>query len=347
LQFGRYTLTRSQTTEFGNRGEHCDIIIDEFWVNESTKKACDQLNEIIRIVNRFLDGRKKTNRLVKWKPLPTDRFPEYRLRAGKITNHIARLGADRLAFAYKEKGYKVTKWDVAGHMNEDNHNMRNLVWQYRQHLADTALHLQDQEINDMRRRLERVDGLINISDSIRINIWNEKEYCKDPILKVLRTEGSDSVLPPKWQDYNAKLLPDWPFSPQEYEASTYHCLEILARRSTVKTLNWISPEIAEVMLNDHPTTYFVSPLIQVDELSQHDQITIGDIAILMGHYLVIAEQVQERSQEDMLFMTNCLRITTVVEKDAETMRGGLRQPRHSERGAHRGLGDVRVPCRFV
>jgi hypothetical protein len=124
-------------------------------------------------------------------------------------------------------------------------------------------------------------------------------------------------------------------------------LEIVARRSTVKTLNWVSSEIAEVVLNDHDTTYFVSPLTQVDESYQDDQIKVDDIAILMGHYLVIAERVQERSQEDMLFMTNCLRITTVVDQRVASMRGGQRQPRHSERGAHRGLGDAKVVCRFV
>lgn len=347
LQFGRYTLSRSQNTEYGNAGEHCDMIIDEFWVNESSRKACDQLNEIVKIVNRFLDGRKKGGRLVKWKSQSTDRFPEYRLRAGKITKHIARLGANTLAFAYKEKGYPVTKWDVVGHMNEDNHVMNNMVSQYRHHLSDAALTLQAHEINDMRRRLERVEGLISVSEGIRKSIWNETVISKDPIIKVLRSEGSDSVLPPKWQDYSAKLLPDWPFSPREYEASTYHSLEVLARRSTIQSLNWVSPEIAEVMLTDYNTTYFVSPLSQVDQVYQNDQIRVGDIAVLMGHFLVIAEMVPERSQEDMLYMTNCLRITSVVEEQASSLRDIRRRPQPSVRGARRGMGDIRIPCRFV
>ncbi|KAH0537543.1 hypothetical protein FGG08_005678 [Glutinoglossum americanum] len=349
LQSGRYTLSRSQTADFGDESNHCDMIIDEFWVNESTTKACSQLNDIIKIVNRFLDGRKKGGRLVKYgfKSISVDRFPEYRLRAGKITKHIARLGANTLAAAYKEKGYKVTKWDVAGHMNEDNQTMSKMLRQYRQHLADTTLNLLPQDISDMKHRLHKVESLIEVSVGIRKHVWNELVICNDPIVKVLRREGSDAVLAPEWQEYSAKLLPEWPFSPLEYDSSAYHSLEIMARRSTIRTLNWVSPDVAEVMLNDNNTTYFVSPLSQVDEMYQGDQIKIGDIGVLMGYYLVVAEQVQERSQEDMLYMANCLRITSVVQEQVQTMRGMRRQPQQPLRGARRGVGNAKVPCRFI
>jgi len=349
LQSGRYTFSRSQTAEFGDESNHCDMIIDEFWANESTKKACDQLNDIIKIVNRFLDGRKKSGRLVKYglKPPSIDRFPEYHLRAGKITKHIARLGVNVLAAAYKEKGYKVTKWDVAGHMNEDNQIMRKMLRQYRHHLADTTLNLPPQDVNDMIRRLEKVESLIEVSEAVRKIVWNEPVICNDPIVKVLRREGNDTVLAPGWQEYSAKLLPEWPFSPLEYDNSAYHSLEVTARRSTIRTLNWASPDVAEVTLSDHNTIYFVSPLSQVDEMYQSDQIKVGDIAILMGYYLVVAEQVQERSQEDMLYMTNCLRITSVAEEQVQSLRGQRRQPQQPLRGARRGVGDLKVPCRFA
>lgn len=80
---------------------------------------------------------------------------------------------------------------------------------------------------------------------------------------------------------------------------------------------------------------------------QSDQIKVGDIAVLMRYYLVVAEQVQERGQEDMLYMTNCLRITSVVEEQVQTLRGQRRQPQQPMKGAWRGVGDLKVPCRFV
>jgi hypothetical protein len=75
-----------------------------------------------------------------------------------------------------------------------------------------------------------------------------------------------NVFPPKMARLQCQTLLDRPFSPQEYEASTYHSLEITAQRSKVQTFNWVSPEIAEVMLCDYNTTYFVSPLSQVDQV---------------------------------------------------------------------------------
>jgi hypothetical protein len=348
LQSGRYTLSRSQTAKFGDESNHCDMIIDEFWVNESTKTACDKLNDIVRTVNRFLDARKTSGKPVKygWESPSIDRFPEYRLKAGKITWHAARLGADTLAAAYKEV-YKVTKWDVAGHMNEDNQIMRKMLHQYERHLTDSALGLPVQDVNDMRHRLQKVESLISLSEKVRRHVWNESVICNDPIVKVLRREGNDPVLAPVWQEYSAKLLPEWSFPPQEYDVSAYHSLEITAQRSTIQTLSWVSPDIAEVTLSEHNTTYFVSPLSQVDEKYRNDQIQVGDIVVLIGYYLVVAEQVQERIQEDMLYMANWLRITSVVEGAVQTLRCKQRPPQQPMRGARRGVGDVKVPCRFT
>jgi len=185
-----------------------------------------------------------------------------------------------------------------------------------------------------------------VSEDVRRHVWNEQATCNDPIVKVLRTEGGDT-LAPEWQEYSAKLLPDWPLSSLEYGNSAYHSLEITARRSTIRTVIWASPDVAEVMLSDHNTTYFVSPLSRVDEIYENDQVRVGDIAVLVGYYLVVAEQVQDRSQEDMLYMTNCLRITTVVEEPVKSLRGIRRQPQQSIRGARRGVGDAKVPCRFI
>jgi hypothetical protein len=275
-----------------------------------------------------------------------DRFPEYRLKAGKITKHVARLGAHHLAASYKVKGYKVTKWDVAGHLNEDNQQILHIISQYRQHLSDTSLNLPMLEVKDMKTKLDKVEKLIEVSRGVRKFIWDETVIFNDPIIKVLRREGNDSIMSPEWQDYSAQLLPQLPFAGFELNQSAYHCLEITARRSTIRTLTWISPDVAEVTLADHGTTYFVAPLTPVAEIYADDQIRIGDVAVLIGYYLAIAEPVHERSQEDMLFMMNCLRITSTVEEKLPTLRGQHRQ-QTALRDVNRGRTDSRIPCKFI
>jgi hypothetical protein len=55
----------------------------------------------------------------------------------------------------------------------------------------------------MKTRLDKVEKLINVSESVRMFLWNEAVIFFDPIVMVIRRESNDSIMPPEWQDYSA------------------------------------------------------------------------------------------------------------------------------------------------
>lgn len=66
-------------------------------------------------------------------------------------------------------------------------------------------------------------------------------------------------------------------------------LHVWAKCDLVKSIVWKVPgKQAEVQLAQVPTTFLISLLKPVTEAEQEEEIRIGDLALLMGKYMVLA-----------------------------------------------------------
>jgi hypothetical protein len=87
-----------------------------------------------------------------------------------------------------------------------------------------------------------------------------------------------------------------------------------AKRSQVREVRWLSDVNIEVTLAGHNIKYYVAPLQPVLESQREDEIRPGDIAILAGKYMILADADEADDGEGSpLFMSNYLRITSVQE----------------------------------
>jgi len=94
----------------------------------------------------------------------------------------------------------------------------------------------------------------------------------------------------------------------------------------VSAAKWISDGTQiEVTLDGIEARYFVAPLKQVLETQRQDQINVGDTALLIGQYLVVAspaEGVHDGQAE--FYMENWLRIVN-SEVQVTAVRGRNRR----------------------
>jgi len=339
LQSGRYELAEPQAA--GGYGHELNIY--ECDVNETTRRAADHINEITKSVNSFINvpnNRGLGNIIGRRRGRGINKLKEYRISAGKLTKHIAKMEQVDLAVAYKSEGHRVTRRDVIGHMNRDNYSIEQICEYYRAILANASLNVPTNYISAMEKRIEKVEALLKISVKVCNDIKKERDLSQDPIVKVLQRDSENSIMPPSWHEYTAKLIPDFALP---NNATT---LEVTASRSSVASLNWLSIDVVELTIADRSTKFWASPLCKVSEMEQNDQVQVGDIVILMGHYMVIAEAEGGRDN-GQLFMVNCLRITSVEEQAPTSMRGQNRLAPPSARGTNRPSGSTNPAIRFL
>ena len=106
-------------------------------------------------------------------------------------------------------------------------------------------------------------------------------------------------------------------------------LQIEALKS-VTNVTWLSDVDIEVSLEGLAVKYFVTPLQPVEECVRGDEVQVGDIGILAGQYLIIAEMlddVEDDETSECLSMTNNLSVTSMEKQNGTRRRANrAKQP---------------------
>jgi hypothetical protein len=109
-----------------------------------------------------------------------------------------------------------------------------------------------------------------------------------------------------------------------------------AQYSLVVDVRWMTDnKTIQVRLEAHPDhEYKVCALEDVSPTQQEAQIQVGDLAVLAGHYMIVAEQ--EEGTYDGYFCGNYLKITDVT-VPTQSLRGAKR--RAAATGQQQGGGN--------
>jgi hypothetical protein len=196
-------------------------------------------------------------------------------------------------------------------MTHDIREMNLLLGQIERRIADISSQFAVKM--ELRGILEEVKNHIMVSEKARQMIGEAVEYSDEPISKVLYPGGIDPTSVTVWNDYRA-----W------YKEGDRR-LSVEALRSPISRVAWLSAVDIEVCLEGRPIKYIVTPLQPVEESVRDDEIRVGDIGLLCGQYLVIAEPL-EGGEEGQFTMMNYLRVTSMEEQTSSRRRVNRTKP---------------------
>jgi len=276
-----------------------DLIIKEERLNNATREAIRIINPIIRRVNQWFTAPKRTN----------SRFGRLRSRrqasdilildevqiSGRITKHMAILGQDVLATAYKLDGRKLFIRDAIGIMGHDILSIDTIVRHYETHMRERIDGLDADTYRELKEQLGMVSALIKQAESSRLQLSQQAVISDEPIAKVIQPRGGSPYAARIWHDYRTYLT-----------AGNY--LQMEAMRSTVAKVTWLSNVLVEILLNNDSKKYFAQSLEFVEDARRQDEIREGDIAVLAGQYIIIAEPNDVDTGDDAMILTNYLRV---------------------------------------
>jgi hypothetical protein len=288
-------------------GRNYDLVISEYHINADLNDAIRKTNALVgtlNVLSGFIRSR-LLDKVFKRKDHEITLLNECK-SSGRITKSIAELNGVHLAVAYKLEGRKITIKDAMRTMAQDIREMKALLFIIERRITEISTENADK--GRLRFEMKEINTHISNSELARRSLAETDVLSDEPIAKVL-TGGLDTSGTPVWFDYEA-----W------YKSSDRH-MHLEAKRSHVQQIKWLSEVNIEVTLVGHNTKYYVTPLKPVLETEQADEIRQGDIAILAGKYMILAELDEEAEGEaSPLFMSNYLRITSVEEVNI-TRRG--------------------------
>jgi hypothetical protein len=232
---------------------------------------------------------------------------------------------------YKLDGRRVTLSDAVGIMAQDNKELQNLVNYYLGGMRNVQSQVDSQSYNMTRERLGQVSQCVTRAEATRQQFMRDRSISDEPITTVIQPAGASVLSPGVWYAYRA-----WHDIDFNLNVPTARDLHMDARRSVVTGVVWLTDAIIELALGGNPAKFFVSPLEAVPEGRRDDQVRVNDVAVLAGHYVIVAEVNEEAGSANTLFLTNFLKIAN-VEEPVKSQRGANRQA--GGRGANRSSGD--------
>jgi len=224
---------------------------------------------------------------------------------GRLTRNIAIVSKDTLAISYKLDGRKVSRKDAVRNIAQTSNIIAKHAGQYH---ACLNLISSNEMKYELKRALERISVQLNLAKDTRHSVENSlpPEPSDEPIAKAIQQELSRSSYVGEWHPYAAR--------------SKDGCLHIEAKRDKVNSLEWLlDPDNScEVTLEYNSSKFVVSLLRPVTEIQRYDEIQTGDTVLLVGHFMVIAE---DGPGVGFYSMTNYLRIRDVQRSLTATRRG--------------------------
>jgi len=302
--------------EAGPNGHNYDLVVNEHHINADLYDAIRKTNGIVRTLNFLSTYNRKgfKDRVFGRRGVNEITFLQECIGSGRITRSTASLNQAILAVAYKVEGRKIARRDAMRTMERDIREMNQLLGQIERRMTDISS--QFPEKRRLREMLEEVKNHIIHSERSRHMIGQMEDINDEPISKVLYPGGIDPTSVDVWCDYKAWY--------KENDRRLY----VQALKAIVLKVTWLSDADVEVELEGRAVKYFVTPLQSVEEGVRDDEIRAGDIAILAGQYLIVAEVPEDvEDGKDELSMTNYLRLTSMEEQNSSRRRmNRTRQP---------------------
>ena len=293
-----------------------DLVIEEYEINGDLHEAIRKTNAIIQEVNSWLastnlKGNVKSRLRGKGRNEPVF-FTEYK-GSGRITRNVAVLSHARMAVAYKVEGRKISGTDVVRSMARDIGVLNGLIRsvETKSTIIDNKAAALDKKA--LKHALEEANNLIKLADQSRVSLNAVDDISEEPISKCLYPERDVGKEPAVWNEYKASC--------EEHQG----LLRIEGKVSTVNDVNWLNEDIIELSLKDQSAKVYATPLKPVEEAYREDEVRIGDTAILVGKYIILAETDGDCSDPGAGYlMTNYLRVTA-VEEQLRSRRGANRR----------------------
>lgn len=284
-------------------GRRFDLIIEKSSLNQSVYHAVDGLNDVIKLVNSWLTGIKgqvvrRSHSFMKGMRVPGVRRPNIEMMeevhvTGKLSRYRALLGNTMLAIAYKLDGRKITLDDALATLSRDNQTVQSVVEYYQERLQYYSSAIAPDILRRITNTLNNVATELSLTDGVRQSISADPSISDEPIVTLIETAAGSPYLGSVWNNYNMSL-------------TAGNMLTVDAKKSYVTGVYW-GAEIIITLHND-PNQYVVAPLEYVEEKDQADQVQQGDVALLVGKYMILAEPVEEEGT-DALIMSNYLKVS--------------------------------------
>ncbi|KAF2093457.1 hypothetical protein NA57DRAFT_81383 [Rhizodiscina lignyota] len=326
---GVYTIKEAHPD---SRDHFCDLEIQEIHLNDASRDAVKLINPVIKQINSFVSAPIRRRRTIsafskRGRPHEISMLKECRT-SGRLAKHTAGLDQQTLAVAYKVEGRKITLSDAVSIMAQDDREVQGVVNYYRERISDNFSGVRIQNLQHVEEKLHEVDQKVQSSERMRQQIQQDPTASDEPIASVIQQIGSTFLVPSVWYEYKASS-----------KGATR--LDFKAITSVVSTVTWRSDSVIEISLQNQDVKYFASPLEHVDEALRDDQVRTGDVAVLAGQYMILAEEGEEA--EDDLILTNYLKITN-VEEPPRSQRGANRR---GGRGNNRGVENATTESRRI
>lgn len=289
-----------------------DLVIEEKSLNGDLYQAIKMTNDLVYIVNQWLANRKRTssmmNKIVR-RRADFQPFMDDFIAPGRLTEVVARLNFTTLAVTYKLEGRRESRYDAIQNMARDIRQLRAFVDRIEQR-ADMIDHsFFSAEKRDLKQSLERLKAQIDTAEQSRTRIGLEQELSNEPIVKTIYPEGGSLGDGETWNGYKAWC--------QDHNG--HLIVEAVGLR--IHQVKWLTAQVVELLLEREPFKICVAPLQPVPEGYRNDEARVGDLAVLVGHYVAIGEQCEDASGQHQIFtMTNYLKIVS-MEKGAQSRRG--------------------------
>ena len=304
-----------------------DLIIEEYEIDGDLHEAIGRTNSIIQEVNTWpasmnLRGNVRSQLRGKGRNEPLS-FTEYK-GSGRFTRNVAILNDVKMAVAYKVKGRKTSRTDVIRSMARDISALGILIKSVEARSNTTNNKAVAQDRDALKDALDEANNQMQLANQSRVNLNAVDDIPEEPIAQCLYPERGVGKEPAVWNDYRA------------YCEESHGLLHIEGKVSSVNNVNWLNDDIIELSLNQQLAKVYATPLKPVEEAYRDDEVRIGDTAILVGKYIILAETDGFSSDPGAGYiMTNYLRVTAVDEEQ------------RSRRGANRRqTTESRLTCTF-
>jgi hypothetical protein len=284
-------------------------------LNRDIYEAIRKINSIVKVLNHLSTQRKGFNRVFGRRSNEIALLQECS-GSGRLTKGIATLDRTTLAVTYKIEGRKTARKDAVRTMTQDIRELNLLLVQIERRSNDIGVEGRRHAVN----YLEEIRNHIALSEQSKQAINQSDDVNDEPITKVFYPGGMDPESVTVWGDFRA-----W------YKESDQR-LHIEGSRSTIASVKWNSNSDAQITLDGRTTKYFVSPLQPVDESTRDDEIRAGDVAVLAGKYMIIAETIDTNAIGEVgeFIMMNYMRVTNVEEQNSSRRMANRTKPPNSK-----------------
>jgi hypothetical protein len=297
LTKGKYSIQEADVN-----AQRFDLVIEESPLNEATYHAVDSINDVIKRVNNWLTGfrsnaLRRRDSLLRGMKVPGIRRPDVEMIdelrvTGKLTRYRAILGNTLLAIAYKLDGRKITLEDALATLARNNQEIQSVVDYYQSRLHYYSSAFDSDTLRRITATLNAVTTELSLTEGMRQSIAADPAISDEPIVTLIEPPGGSLYAAPVWNDYRVGLT-----------SNNLLCID--AKKSYVANVYWEQETI--IHLQGDTNQYIVAPLEYIDDSERDDQVQVGDVAVLVGSYMVLAEPVEQEGT-DALIMSNYLKV---------------------------------------